>query len=131
MAGDIFGDCVPDSSPLTGGAPAQRIPTTEEGGTRLVSIKMWKVQDVVAAASACYILATQPTPRRFWVRPSLRARSRYSGSALFDDLKKDDTDPMSGELKTDGSFKNFLRMASSDFEHLLLSVGPRIVTKRH
>lgn len=87
---------------------------------------MWRVENVIAAASACYILATERAPRRYWIKPSLRARARYSGSALLEDLNKDDVDPLSGELRTDGSFKNFLRMASSDFEHLVLQLGPKI-----
>ena len=69
------------------------------------------VEDVIAAASSI-IMATRRAPRRNWIRPSLRAKTRYSGSALL------------GELRTVGGFKNFL--ASSGFEHLILQLGPEI-----
>jgi hypothetical protein len=87
---------------------------------------MSSVEEVVLAAAACVILATQRRPRRFWVKPSLKARAKYSGSDMLKDLQEDDVDPLCGELRCDGSFKNFLRMSSSDFEYLLLMLGPKI-----
>lgn len=87
---------------------------------------MSKVEDVVLAAAVCVILSKQRRPRRYWVRPSLQARAKYCGSDLLRDLNRDDLDPLSGELRCDGSFKNFLRMSSSDFEFLIVKVGPRI-----
>lgn len=87
---------------------------------------MSRVEDVVLAAAACVVLANQRRPRRFWVKPSLRARARYSGSDMLQDLQEDDVDPLSGELRCDGSFKNFLRMTSCDFEYLVQILGHRI-----
>lgn len=87
---------------------------------------MSSVEDVVLAAAACVILAKQRRPRRFWVKPSLKARDRYSGSDMLRDLEEDDVDPLCGELRCDGSFKNFLRMLSSDFEYLILMLGDKI-----
>lgn len=85
-------------------------------------------EDATLAAAACVILAShyERRPRRFWVRPSLQAREKYSGSDLLADLRKDDIDPLSGELRCDGSIKNFLRMTSSDFEFLITMMGHKI-----
>lgn len=85
-------------------------------------------EDAIIAAAACVIIANHCTrgPRRYWVRPSLRARDRYSGSDMIADLQKDDVDPLSGELRCDGSIKNFLRMTSSDFEYLISMIGHKI-----
>lgn len=84
---------------------------------------------LAAAAAATVILATQRRERRFWVRPSLKARNKYSGSDLLNDLNQDDRaeDPsMCYEIRCDGSFKNFLRMTSADFEYLLGIIGQKI-----
>lgn len=90
-------------------------------------------EDVVMAAAICVVLSSNrkkaPKKRRFWVRPSLQARKKYSGSDLLTDLKHDDRDLLAGELKSDGSFRNFLRMTSTDFEYLITSIGPRIARK--
>lgn len=87
---------------------------------------MVREDDVVLAAAACVVLATQRRPRRYWVKPSLRARTLYSGSDMLNDLQEDDRDPLSGELRCDGSIKNFLRMTSCDVEWLIGMVGHRI-----
>lgn len=88
---------------------------------------MSSVEEVVLAAAACVVLAhNQRRPRRYWVKPSLRARCRYSGTDMLNDLNEDDIDPLSLELRTDGSFKNFLRMASCDFEYLVSMIGHKI-----
>lgn len=42
------------------------------------------------------------------------------------DLNEDDIDNLSYEVRCDGSFKNFLRMTSGDFEHLLIAIGHKI-----
>ncbi|KAG8301320.1 hypothetical protein J6590_056007 [Homalodisca vitripennis] len=86
-------------------------------------LEMSSVEDVVLAAAACVILSKQRKPKRYWIKPSLRARSVYSGSDMLNDLQEDDIDPLSGELRCDGSIKNFLCMASSDFEHLIVMLG--------
>nr|CAI5859324.1 unnamed protein product [Callosobruchus analis] len=69
------------------------------------------VEDVILAAVACMIYLCRrqvKSKRRFWVRPSLRARGTYSGTTLLKDLTMDDIHPLTGEIKCDGSFKNFL-----------------------
>lgn len=71
------------------------------------------VEDAILAAAACVILARQHirTKRRFWVRPSLEARKKYSGTTLLADLERDDRDLLTGEIRCDGSFKNFCKDA--------------------
>jgi hypothetical protein len=78
------------------------------------------------------ILLSRPrvkSTRRFWVRPSLTARKRYCGTDLLGDLAKDDVDPLTREIRCDGSFKNFIRMTSSDFEYLIMEIGHKIGKK--
>jgi hypothetical protein len=85
-------------------------------------------EDAILAAEAAYILLSRPrvkSTRRFWVRPSLTARKRYSGTDLLGDLAKDDVDPLTGEIQCDGSFKNFIRMTQTPkkcFNNMLSSV---------
>ncbi|CAH1970165.1 unnamed protein product [Acanthoscelides obtectus] len=57
------------------------------------------------AAAACVILCRRHrrVKRRFWVRPSLKAREIYSGTALLTDLKRDGLDPSTGDIKCDGT----------------------------
>ncbi|KAJ8876708.1 hypothetical protein PR048_021155 [Dryococelus australis] len=90
-------------------------------------VKLSRVEDVGLAAAACVISSKQWVLRRYWVRPSLKARAWYSAMELGKDLNKDHVDPLSGEVRSDGSFKTFLRMASCDFEHLILMIGHKIV----
>jgi hypothetical protein len=88
-------------------------------------------EDAILAAAAAYILLSRPrvkSTRRFWVRPSLTARKRYSGTDLLGHLAKDDVDPLTGEIRCDGSFKNFIRMTSSDFEYLIMEIGNVSIT---
>lgn len=89
--------------------------------------------DDAILAAACVVIIScakkKRAKRRFWVRPSLEAKKKYSGSDLLQDLKRDDIDLLAGELRTDGSFKNFLRMTSSDFEYLMLRIGEKIGKK--
>lgn len=89
--------------------------------------------DVMMAAAACVVICScckkERKKRRFWVRPSLEAKKKYSGSDLLRDLERDDIDLLAGELRTDGSIYNFLRMTSSDFEYLILRIGGRIGKK--
>lgn len=63
------------------------------------------------------------------MRPSLQARKRYSGSDLISDLESDDLKLLSGELRTDGNFKNFVRMISQNFKLLIVKIGSRIARK--
>ncbi|XP_030760537.1 protein ALP1-like [Sitophilus oryzae] len=87
-------------------------------------------KDALLAAAACVIIFEESErksrKRRFWVRHSLQARSIYSGTHLLEDLKKDDCAPLNWGLEYKGSFKNFCRMSSSDFEHLINLIGPKI-----
>lgn len=46
-----------------------------------------------------------------------KARVKYSGCDLLADLNRDDRGPLSGELRCYGGVKNFLRIASCDFEY--------------
>jgi hypothetical protein len=74
-------------------------------------------EDAILAAEAVYILLSRPrvkSTRRFWVRPSLTAWKRYSGTNLLGDLAKDDVDPLTGEIQCDGSFKNFMNDANAE-----------------
>jgi hypothetical protein len=55
-----------------------------------------ETENVLAAASACYILATQRALRRYWIKPSLRARVKCSGSSILEYLNKGYVDLLSG-----------------------------------
>ncbi|XP_011859024.1 PREDICTED: uncharacterized protein LOC105556537 [Vollenhovia emeryi] len=96
-----------------------------------VFIMASNVEDAILAAAACVILTRQHirTKRRFWVRPSLEARKKYSGTILIADLERDDRDILTGEIRCDGSFKNFARMTSFDFEYLINKIGHKIGRK--
>lgn len=48
-----------------------------------------------------------------WVGPLL-ARSAYTGSAFWEDLKKVDLDSLTGDIRCDGSFKRILRPEMCD-----------------
>lgn len=55
--------------------------------------------DALIAAAACVILCTKNNKkRRFWVRPSLKAKKIYSGSDMMMDFQKDDIG-LAGELR--------------------------------
>lgn len=85
------------------------------------------VGEALLAAAACVILgSSQSRKRKCWVRPSLQARNQYSGTDLLADLQRDDSDLLVGEMRCDGSFKNFARMTSSDFEYLIKQTGHKI-----
>ncbi|XP_025424626.1 uncharacterized protein LOC112693663 [Sipha flava] len=97
----------------------------------LVLVKMWNEKDVAMTAAACVILSLETkntSKKRYWVRLSLLAKQKYSGNDLMTDLKRHDIG-LSGELRCNGSFKNFLRMSSADFEYLINLVGDRISKK--
>lgn len=59
---------------------------------------------------------TSRQDRRWWVTHLYRQRE--AGPNLMDHLQFD---------KTTGQFKNFIRMASEDFEFLLCKIGPKIM----
>mgnify|MGYP005983884593 FL=1 len=87
-------------------------------------------ENQLLAAAACVILFTKskkkPKKRRFWVRPTLRSRSQYNGTHLLEDLKRDDVGSIDYGMTYRGSFKNFCRLSSVDFDHLLRLIGPKI-----
>ncbi|KAJ8971000.1 hypothetical protein NQ317_012113 [Molorchus minor] len=94
---------------------------------------MWNDEDVVIVSAAFLVILRNERrlrrgrcQHRFWVRPSLRKRKVYSGSDLLTDLNSDDFNPLHNELRSDGSFKNFMRMSSADFETLIQKIGPSI-----
>ncbi|KAJ8873958.1 hypothetical protein PR048_024798 [Dryococelus australis] len=81
------------------------------------------VEEALIAAPACVILArSRSRKRKFWVRPSLRARNQYSDTDFLADLQQDDRDLLNG-------FKNFARMTSSDFDYLINKIGHKIGRK--
>lgn len=84
----------------------------------------------VEIAAACVIVIgavnrLSKRKKRLWVRPYLQKRSQHSGKVILEDLKKDELAMAKGDLKLD-SFRGFVRMSSSDFEHLIGLVGPKI-----
>lgn len=78
------------------------------------------------ATAACGFSELSAIELEYCVRPSLQARHKYSGTQLMQDLLKDGRDPLGGEIQNDGSFKNFARMSSSDFELILINIGHTI-----
>ncbi|CAI6367146.1 unnamed protein product [Macrosiphum euphorbiae] len=64
----------------------------------------------------------QKRGKKWWVRPSLQSRKVANGSKLLNELREDDE--LNFELR--GSFHNFLRMSSSDFEYILCKIEPII-----
>ena len=92
-------------------------------------IKMFDDDDAILASAAFIIIAAQKKRRRrprFWVRPSLQSRKKYSPSDLIKDLILDDTNVLNLEYRSNGGFKNCFRMSSSAFEQLLQKIGPMI-----
>lgn len=47
------------------------------------------------------------------------AREKYSRSVLISDLNKEDRDQLLGELRCDGSIKQYMRKASRDIKYFL------------
>ena len=67
----------------------------------LVVDKMWNDNDVVITASTCVILNLETkrgSKKRYWVRPNLLAKQKYSEDDLTADLKRNDIG-LSGKLK--------------------------------
>ncbi|XP_028140337.2 uncharacterized protein LOC114334492 [Diabrotica virgifera virgifera] len=84
------------------------------------------MEEDLLTATACFLILcgdSRKRKRKCWVRPSLKKREKYGGKEILSDLKKDD---VLLELRTDGCFKNFLRMSSSDMEFLLQKIAPVI-----
>lgn len=95
-------------------------------------VKMWRAakmarqddEDLFLLGAAYFIINKKnKNKRRFWVRPSLRQKGENVASKLLQDLREDDIS-IGGELRS--SFKNFLRMSSTDFENLFCLIGPII-----
>lgn len=81
-------------------------------------------EDVVCALALLYAYKnhTKARKKKWWVRPSLQSRKVANGSRLLNELREDDE--LNFELR--GSFHNFLRMSSSDFEYILCKIEPII-----
>lgn len=97
-------------------------------------MKMWRAatlrnqdDDLFLLGVAYFMLKKNKSKRRFWIRPSLRKKEDNVTSKLLQDLREDDIS-IGGELRS--SFKNFLRMSSTDFENLLCLIGP-IISKNN
>ncbi|KAG5900164.1 hypothetical protein JTB14_035309 [Gonioctena quinquepunctata] len=82
--------------------------------------------DIIIAAAACVVICetNKKRKKKMWVRPFLKSRKRYSGTDLLEDLKFDDL--LTGQIRGNGSFKNFMRMSSADFEYLINVIGHKI-----
>ncbi|KAI4470485.1 voltage-gated potassium channel [Holotrichia oblita] len=74
---------------------------------------LWDMLEKPTTSIAARPATVQEAPEDDEVRPALKARDRYSESDMVADLREDDVDPLSGELRCDGSVKNFLIMTSS------------------
>jgi hypothetical protein len=86
----------------------------------LGEFRMLSGEYVLLAAAANVVIFSE---RRFWVRPSLHSRQRYTGQDLLRDLNCDDCALSIRERRLSGSFKNFTRISSSDFESLPNNIG--------
>jgi len=64
----------------------------------------------------------QKRGKKWWVRPSQQSRKIANRSRLLNELREDDE--LIFELR--GSFHNFLRMSSSDFEYISCKIEPII-----
>jgi hypothetical protein len=81
---------------------------------------------VLLAAAANVVIFSERSGRRrrrFWVCPSLHSRQRYTGRDLLRDLNCDDCALSIRERRLAGSFMNFTRISSSDFEFLLNNIA--------
>ncbi len=95
---------------------------------------MFDEENVFAASAAIIVILSAVTVallakkrcRRFWIRPSLLARERYSTTDFMKDLILDDADLLSLEYRSGAGFKNFFRMSSSTFEQLLNMTASKI-----
>ncbi len=95
---------------------------------------MFDELDVLAASAATIVLMSAVSVaiqrarrrRRFWIRPSLVARRKYSTTDFMRDLVLDDTDLLSLEYRSGAGFKNFFRMSTTEFENILQMIAPKI-----
>lgn len=90
-------------------------------------------EDVLAACaanlvfcSAILVSTLKRRPRRFWIRPSLQARRKYSATDMMKDLILDDADVLSLEYRSGAGFRNFFRMSSTTFETVLNMIAAKI-----
>jgi hypothetical protein len=93
-----------------------------------IVVRTMSEEYVLLAAAASVVIFSERSGRRrrFWVRPSLHSRQRYTGRDLLRDLNCDDCGLSICERRLSGSFKNFTRISSSDFEFLLNNIGRTI-----
>ncbi len=100
----------------------------------IIFIKKMCDEEVFSATSAATIvfLSTvlvqklKKRPRRYWIRPSLLARSKYSATDFMRDLILDDEDLLSLEYRSGAGFRNFFQISSSTFEEILNMIGSKI-----
>lgn len=88
---------------------------------------MSATEDAILAAAAVIVLCEGKNTRkrrRFWVRPSLRKRK--CTESIMNTMRLDDIDLCADNLRRTGTFHNFMRMSSTDFEVLIQKVGPHI-----
>ncbi|XP_013183721.1 uncharacterized protein LOC132903439 [Amyelois transitella] len=86
---------------------------------------MWDEDDVLLISAAFVVIAGSllRKPRRFWVRRGLQNRDNED---FLNRLQEDDCDVLNLEYRSNGGFKDFFKMSSSDFELLLQLIGPSI-----
>ncbi|CAD0206354.1 unnamed protein product [Chrysodeixis includens] len=90
-----------------------------------MSSQLVEVYENLAISCACFIvihniLTSKPKQRRWWQTELFRNRYRLGGRALMRDLRFQ---------HISGKYKNFTRMAPSDFEYLINLIGHKIKKK--
>ncbi|XKL61522.1 hypothetical protein PGB90_008579 [Kerria lacca] len=81
---------------------------------------------IIVFLSATLVLQRRRRPRRYWIRPSLPARRRFSTIDFIKDLILDDEDALNLEYRSGAGFKNFFRVSTSTFTKIFNMIGPRI-----
>lgn len=87
----------------------------------------WQLQTITLLLLLCS--RKKRLKRKYCFRPSLASQKKYCASDLLSVLQRNDQDLLSGELRTDSHFKNFLQVTSQDFELLISLIGERISKK--
>ena len=79
------------------------------------------------AAATYFVISDRPKiRRRYWVWSLLKRRTTYSLESFLADLRKDDVDPVTEEVRENGWFKNFIRISAEDFEKLVEAITPYV-----
>ncbi len=87
--------------------------------------------DDVLLASAAIIISSvlkdrELWKRRFWVRPSIHAKKKYSIADLMKDQVLDYADLLNLKYRSGAGFTNFLHMTTTSFETIRNMIGPKI-----